>query len=133
MEPTSIIAALSLSLLGNVLQFILNKKSNDIKTLKDRIELIDSVQDKQTKYYEKEMKYQNDKIVGLQKNVDNQADTLKRNGEEIARLQRLIGKLIGNGCHLDDCPNRSPYTVEEINEITKNSKKNGKNANGNKK
>lgn len=109
----------TISILGNVVQFLLNKKSNDIKNLKDRIELMDSVQGKQTKYYEKEMEHQNDKIKELQKKIESQAQMLRQNGEEILRLQRMVNKLIGNGCHLDDCPNRSPYTVEEINEMTK--------------
>lgn len=109
----------TISIFGNVVQFLLNKKSNDIKNLKDRIELMDSVQGKQTKYYEKEMEHQNDKIKELQKKIESQAQMLRQNGEEILRLQRMVNKLIGNGCHLDDCPNRSPYTVEEINEMTK--------------
>ncbi len=111
------------SILGNLVQFFLNKKSKDIKNLRDRIELMDSVQDKQTKYYEKEMQHQNDKIKELQKKIESQADMLKQNGEEILRLQRIVQKLIGNGCHLEDCPNRSPYTVEELNEMTKRLKK----------
>jgi len=109
----------TISILGNVIQFLLNKKSNDIKNLKDRIELMDSVQGKQTKYYEKEMEHQNDKIKELQKKIENQAQMLRQNGEEILRLQRMVNKLIGDGCHLEDCPNRAPYSIEEINTMTK--------------
>lgn len=109
----------TISIFGNVVQFLLNKKSNDIKNLKDRIELMDSVQGKQTKYYEKEMEHQNDKIKELQKKIESQAQMLRQNGEEILRLQRMVNKLIGEGCHLEDCPNRSPYTIEEINNLTK--------------
>ena len=109
----------TISIFGNVVQFLLNKKSNDIKNLKDRIELMDSVQGKQTKYYEKEMEHQNDKIKELQKKIESQAQMLRQNGTEILRLQRIVNKLIGEGCHLEDCPNRSPYTIEEINNLTK--------------
>src|SRR5574344_1717658 len=109
----------TISIFGNVVQFLLNKKSNDIKNLKDRIELMDSVQGKQTKYYEKEMEHQNDKKKELQKKIESQAQMLRQNGEEILRLQRMVNKLIGEGCHLEDCPNRSPYTIEEINNLTK--------------
>jgi cell division septum initiation protein DivIVA len=80
---------------------------------------MDSVQGKQTKYYEKEMEHQNDKIKELQKKIESQAQMLRQNGEEILRLQRMVNKLIGEGCHLEDCPNRSPYTIEEINNLTK--------------
>ena len=55
-----------------------------------------------------------------------QDDQIKEQNNKIEDLQRLVNRLIGNGCHLDDCPNRSPYTVEEINEMIKKKHKNEK-------
>lgn len=126
MESIAVIIVAIISIFGNVIQYLLNKKSNDIGNLVKQVELLSKLQDEQTKAYEREKKLQENDMVGLRKQVDEQDEKLKDNKDEILRLQRMISRLIGNGCHLQDCPNRSPYTVEEINEMTKNNKKNEK-------
>ena len=65
-QPIAIIAVAIISILGNIIQYLLNKKSNDIKNLRERINLMDSIQDKQTKIYGKDIENQNDKIKELQ-------------------------------------------------------------------
>ncbi len=122
----AIVLVAIISILGNIVQYLLNRKSNDIKNLKDRIELMDDVQDKQTKYYQTEIGYQNDRIKELQEKLDKQAEMLKANAEEIVRLQQMVNKLIGDSCHLEFCPNRSPYTTDELNEMTNKRKRNEK-------
>lgn len=43
--------------------------------------------------------------------------------EKIILMQGSIAKLIGNGCHVENCVERKAYTLEEINEVTKSKKK----------
>ena len=132
-QSLAIIIVATLSILGNIIQYLLNKKSNDIKNLRERINLMDSIQDKQTKIYGKDIENQNGKIKELQIKLGNQDIMLKQNKEEIIRLEKIVNNLIRHGCHEDECPNRSPYTTEELNEMTKKNNKNEKSNNGNKK
>ena len=132
-QSLAIIIVATLSILGNIIQYLLNKKSNDIKNLRERINLMDSIQDKQTKIYGKDIENQNGKIKELQIKLGNQDIMLKQNKEEIIRLEKIVNKLIGDGCHEKECPNRSPYTIDELNEMTKKNNKNEKSNNGNKK
>ena len=119
MNITLILVAI-ISVMANIIQFFLNKKSNDIKNLQNRIDLMDKVQEQQTKVYDSESKRQNDKIISLQNKIENQDKLLKQNADEIMNLRRLVTKLIGDGCHINNCENRAPYTVDEISEMTKN-------------
>lgn len=119
---TAIIIAI-ISLMGNVMQFIFNKKSSDIKTINDQVKLLGKLQEEQTKAYEREKNLQDKELEGLRKKLDEQDRQIKADGEEIQKLQCMVSRLIGQGCHLDNCPNRSPYTVDEINEMTKKKQK----------
>lgn len=125
MNMTAIIVAL-VSIMGNVVQFLLNKKSSDIKTLNEQVKLLGDLQKKQSVAYQLEMEQQDKEIKELRGIVNAQKNDLDANKEEILRLQCLVSKLIGQGCHkVDSCPERSPYTVDEINDMT--NKKNKKN------
>lgn len=129
---TAIIIAI-ISLMGNVFQFLLNKKSSDSKYMNSQLEYIKGVLKTQGDAYAVEKQLHEKQMRELEEKVKEQDKMLKNNKEEIAKLQRMVNRLIGNGCHIDDCPQRSPYTVEEINEMTKNNKKNEKNISRNKK
>lgn len=133
MNMTAIIVAL-VSIMGNVIQFLLNKKSSDIKTLNEQVKLLGELQEKQSEAYQREMEEQDKEIKELRSIVNEQKSDLDANKEEMLRLQCLVNRLIGQGCHLvDRCPDRSPYTVDEINEMTnKKSNKNEQRNNGNK-
>lgn len=114
MNTTLILVAI-ISVTANVIQIFMNKKSSDIKNLQNRIDLMDKVQEQQTKVYDSESKRQNDKITSLQNKIESQ-DIL------ISNLQLIVTKLIGAGCHIDNCAKRNPYTIEEISKITKTKK-----------
>jgi hypothetical protein len=45
----------------------------------------------------------------------------------------MVKNLVGDNEHINKRPNRSPYTIEELNEMTKKNNKNEKSNNGNKK
>lgn len=129
---TAIIIAI-ISLMGNVFQFLLNKKSSDSKYMNSQLEYIKGVLKTQGDAYAVEKQLHEKQMRELEEKVKEQDKMLKNNKEEIAKLQRMVNRLIGSGCHIDDCPQRSPYTVEEINEMTKNNKKNEKDISRNKK
>ena len=129
---TAIIIAI-ISLMGNVFQFLLNKKNSDSKYMNSQLEYIKGVLKTQGDAYAVEKQLHEKQMRELEEKVKEQDKMLKSNKEEIAKLQRMVNRLIGNGCHIDDCPQRSPYTVEEINEMTKNNKKNEKDISRNKK
>ena len=129
---TAIIIAI-ISLMGNVFQFLLNKKNSDSKYMNLQLEYIKGVLKTQGDAYAVEKQLHEKQMRELEEKVKEQDKMLKNNKEEIAKLQRMVNRLIGNGCHIDDCPQRSPYTVEEINEMTKNNKKNEKDNSRNKK
>lgn len=126
MESIAIIAVAVISIFGNVIQFLLNKKANDIKSLDQQVALLSKLQKEQSFIYENANKLQENKIEGLELKVEEQEVKIKDYNKKLIELQRIISRLIGNGCHLEDCPNRSPYTVEEINEMTKKNKKDEK-------
>ena len=129
---TAIIIAI-ISLMGNVFQYLLNKKNSDSKYMNSQLEYIKGVLKPQGDAYAVEKQLHEKQMRELEEKVKEQDKMLKSNKEEIAKLQRMVNRLIGNGCHIDDCPQRSPYTVEEINEMTKNNKKNEKDNSRNKK
>jgi len=115
-----------ISIMGNIIQFFMNKKSTDVKNLNLELGYIKGVLKAQGEAYDIEKKIQENQISKLQNQIDDQKKILNYNKEEIVKLQRIVNRLIGDGCHNGNCPQRSPYTTEEINEITKN-RKNGKN------
>lgn len=127
MEFTSIIIAI-ISVMGNIMQFLLNKKSTDTRNMKSQLDYINGVLKTQGEAYKAEKKLHEKQMGDLQDVVSEQGKTLKNNNEEILKLRRMVAKLFGKSCHIDDCVNRSPYTIEEINEMTKNNnnKQNGK-------
>ena len=57
--------------------------------------------------------------VKLYKQVEKQNKVLESNKKEINELQTKLNQLIGNGCHVINCKSREPYSMEEINSITK--------------
>ena len=122
---TAIIVAV-ISLMGNLMQYIMNKKSSDVKTLNHELEYIKSVLKTQAEAYKIEQNLQEKKIKTLETKVASQGNTLKEYEDKITLLQGSIAKLIGNGCHVEHCGERKPYTLEEINEVTKSKKKNEK-------
>ena len=132
-QPIAIIAVAIISILGNIIQYLMNKKYNDIKDLDQQVALLSNLQKEQSISYENAKKMQENKIKDLEQKIKDQDNKMKEQNLKIEDLQRLVGKLIGDGCHLNDCPNRSPYTIEEINEMTKGNNKNEKNNNRNKK
>lgn len=111
MNTTLILVAI-ISVMANVIQIFVNKKSSDIKNLQNRIDLMDKVQEQQTKVYESESNRRNNEITSLRNKTESQ-DIL------ISNLQLIVAKLIGAGCHVDNCAKRDPYTIEEISKITK--------------
>lgn len=129
---TAIIIAI-ISLMGNVFQFLLNKKNSDSKYMNSQLEYIKGVLKTQGDAYAVEKQLHEKQMSELEEKVKEQDKMLRNNKEEIAKLQRMVNRLIGNGCHVEDCPQRSPYTVEEINEMTKKNKNNEKSVSGNKK
>lgn len=132
-QPIAIIAVAIISILGNIIQYLMNKKYNDIKDLDQQVALLSNLQKEQSISYENAKKMQENKIKDLEQKIKDQDNKMKEQNLKIEDLQRLVSRLIGNGCHLNDCPNRSPYTIEEINEMTKGNNKNEKNNNRNKK
>ena len=126
MESMAIIIVALIGIGGNLIQYLLHKKSNDMESLIKQVDLLSKLQKEQSIAYQNASKLQENKIGGLEKKVKGQDGQIKEQNNKIEDLQRLINRLIGNGCHLDDCPNRSPYTVEEINEMTKKNHKNEK-------
>lgn len=132
-QPIAIIAVAIISILGNIIQYLMNKKYNDIKDLDQQVALLSNLQKEQSISYENAKKMQENKIKDLEQKIKDQDNKMKEQSLKIEDLQRLVSRLIGNGCHLNDCPNRSPYTIEEINEMTKGNNKNEKNNNRNKK
>ena len=122
MVDVAVIVAL-ISIGGNVIQFFLNKKSSDIKILNERVAALDKLQDVQNRTYEQVTKAQDEELGSLRKKIDEQAEMLNSNKEEIQELNRLVTKLIGEGCHIGDCPSRIGYTIEEINKFTKKNEK----------
>ncbi len=122
---TAIIVAV-ISLMGNLMQYIMNKKNSDVQTLNHELEYIKSVLKTQAEAYKIEQNLQEKKIKTLETKVASQGNTLKEYEDKITLMQGSIAKLIGNGCHTDNCAQRKPYTLEEINEVTKSNKKNEK-------
>ena len=126
MESIAIIIVALIGLGGNLIQYLLHKKTNDMESLSKQVDLLSKLQREQSEVYESTNKLQENKIDGLEKKVKEQDDKIKDYEDKFENLQRLVNRLIGNGCHSEDCPNRSPYTVEEINEMTKKNHKNEK-------
>lgn len=126
MESIAIIIVALIGLGGNLIQYLLHKKTNDMESLSKQVDLLSKLQREQSEAYESTNKLQENKIDGLEKKVREQDDNIKDYEDKFENLQRLVNRLIGNGCHLEDCPNRSPYTVEEINEMTKKNAKDKK-------
>ena len=115
---TAIIIAL-VSILGNIIQYFLNKKSSDMSTLNNQVKLLGKLQEEQSKAYERNKKIQQNEIERLKKQVDKQNKILESNKNEIIELQISLNQLIGNGCHVVNCERREPYSMTEINKITK--------------
>lgn len=122
---TAIIVAV-ISLMGNLMQYIMNKKNSDVQTLNHELEYIKSVLKTQAEAYKIEQDLQEKKIKTLETKVASQGNTLKEYEDKITLMQGSIAKLIGNGCHTENCAQRKPYTLEEINEVTKSKNKNEK-------
>ena len=114
MESMAIIIVALIGIGGNLIQYLLHKKSNDMESLIKQVDLLSKLQKEQSIAYQNASKLQENKIGGLEKKVKEQDGQIKEQNNKIEDLQRLINRLIGNGCHLDDCPNRSPYTVEDL-------------------
>lgn len=114
------IAVAIISIIGNFIQFYMNKRTYDVRNLNQELDYIKGVLKTQGDAYKIEKDFQENKIKELGDKVAAQEKTLNANKEEILKLQRIVSRLIGNGCHIENCPSRSPYTFEEIQEITKN-------------
>ena len=106
--------------------YLMNKKGSDLKTLNNELEYIKSVLKTQGDAYKTEQDLQEKKIKTLETKVAYQGSMLEEYEEKIILMQGSIAKLIGNGCHVENCGERKPYTLEEINEVTKSKKKNEK-------
>ena len=106
--------------------YLMNKKGSDLKTLNNELEYIKSVLKTQGEAYKTEQDLQEKKIKTLETKVAYQGSMLEEYEEKIILMQGSIAKLIGNGCHVENCGERKPYTLEEINEVTKSKKKNEK-------
>lgn len=106
--------------------YLMNKKDSDVKALNHELEYIKSVLKTQGEAYKIEQDLQEKKIKTLETEVAYQGNMLKEYEDKITLMQGSIAKLIGNGCHTDNCAQRKPYTLEEINEVTKSKNKNEK-------
>ena len=106
--------------------YLMNKKGSDLKTLNNELEYIKSVLKTQGEAYKTEQELQEKKIKTLETKVAYQGSMLEEYEEKIILMQGSIAKLIGNGCHVENCVERKAYTLEEINEVTKSKNKNEK-------
>lgn len=114
-----LIAVAIISILGNIIQFFLNKKSKEICDLKNEFELIKQMQKEKSEQM----------VIALQerdKTIEKLTEKVQRQESELKNLRQLFTKMLADGCHNFDCTGRQPYTVEEINKMT-NNKKNEKN------
>jgi len=114
----SAVAVAILSIMGNVVQFLINKKVSDIDRLEKQVDLLGKIQEKQTQSYESERKMQDEKISILNSKIEDQERLLNKNKQEILKLQGIVTKLLANGCHkMKDCKDSSPYTQDEIRQF----------------
>ena len=116
---TAAIMVAVISILGNIIQYLLNKKSSDMSNLNEQVKLLSRLQKEQSAAYERNKKTQQNEIERLKKQVEKQNKVLESNKKEINELQTKLNQLIGNGCHVVNCERREPYSMTEINEITK--------------
>ena len=116
---TAAIMVAVISILGNIIQYFLNKKSSDMSNLNEQVKLLSRLQKEQSAAYERNKKTQQNEIERLKKQVEKQNKVLESNKKEINELQTKLNQLIGNGCHVINCKSREPYSMEEINSITK--------------
>ena len=57
-QPIAIIAVAIISILGNIIQYLMNKKFNDIKDLDQQVALLSNLQKEQSISYENAKKMQ---------------------------------------------------------------------------
>ena len=103
--------------------YLMNKKSSDVKTLNSELEYVKNVIKTQANAYKVEHELQEREIRSLKAEVASLRSTLNDSEDKIKLMEGSIAKLIGKGCRVEHCGKRKAYTIEEINEVTKNNKK----------
>ena len=103
--------------------YLMNKKSSDVKTLNSELEYVKNVIKTQADAYKIEHELQEREIRSLKAEVASLRSTLNDSEDKIKLMEGSIAKLIGKGCRVEHCDKRKAYTLEEINEVTKNNKK----------
>jgi len=111
MEGIAIIVVSAISIIGNVIQYLLNKKNTDIDSLDKQFKLFKDFQ------LEKD-KEQREALTERDKNINILKERVSKQEIELIKLRKLFIQMLKDGCHVTDCPNKESYSIAEINKYT---------------
>ena len=87
---TAAIMVAVISILGNIIQYLLNKKSSDMSNLNEQVKLLSRLQKEQSAAYERNKKTQQNEIERLKKQVEKQNKVLESNKKEINEPDKFL-------------------------------------------
>lgn len=119
MDAVVIVAIVSI--IGNILQFLLGKKSVDIDNLQKQLDLTIKLYEERGRVSDAALKARGVEITRLNDKMKEQDKLIQDNTFEIERMRKIITRMIGDGCHRTECKRRIAYSPDEINSNVGNS------------
>ncbi len=120
-HETGVVVALiglATSVVGNIYQYIANKKNRDLDAIRKEIELLQQLQATKDKAYEEALRVKDLQIKQLTEEVKSQTELIEKNTNELKKMQKIVTYLIGNGCQeANTCSEHCPYSMDDLEKL----------------